>query len=260
MTSRFLLFLVRGSPAKLLLTRPSDKVRKYYYSYSVINVLTYYLYIKHCKETSTESLLGRIFELNLADLNKDEDQSFRKLKFRVEDVQGTTAVTNFYGMSLTRDKLCSLIKKWQSLIEASVDVTTTDGYRLRVFAIGFTKKQSNQEKKTCYAKSSQYRAIRKKMVDIITENAQSGDLRALVQKIIPGAIGAQIEKAVQSIFPMKDVYLHKIKMLKSPKFDLTKLMEVHTASAEEAGAKVDRPEAAENPTAQSGLVGSGGRL
>jgi len=212
------------------------------------------------QKTSTECLLGRIVEFNLADLNKDEDQAFRKLKFRVEDVQGSTAVTNFYGMSLTRDKLCSLIKKWQTLIEASVDVTTTDGYRLRMFCVGFTKKQANQEKKTCYAQGSQVRAIRKKMVDIMTENAQSGDLRSLVQKIVPGSIGQQIEKAVQSIFPMKDIYVQKIKMLKSPKFDLTKLMEVHTVSAEEAGAKVDRPEAALNPTAETGLVGSGGRL
>jgi small subunit ribosomal protein S3Ae len=97
-------------------------------------------------------------------------------------------------------------------------------------------------------------------VDIMTENAQSGDLRQLFQKIIPGAIGQQIEKSVQSIFPMKDVFVHKIKMLKSPKFDLTKLMEVHTVSEADASAKVDRPEAALNPTAETGLVGSGGRL
>ncbi len=211
------------------------------------------------QKTSTECLLGRIIEFNLADLNKDEDQSYRKLKFRVEDVQGSTAVTNFYGMSITRDKFCSLIKKWQTLIEASVDVTTTDGYKLRLFAVGFTKKQANQEKKTCYAKASQQRAVRKKMVDIMTENAEAGDLRALVKKIIPGSIGQQIEKSVQAIFPMKDVYVYKMKMLKSPKFDLTKLMEVHTAGEGDAGAKVDRPEAAD-PAVAAGLAGSGGRL
>merc|ERR1719476_13099 len=69
-------------------------------------------------------------------------------------------------MELTRDKQCSIIKKWQSKIEAHVDCTTTDGYKLRLFCVGFTKRRQNQVKKTTYAQSTQIRAIRKKMTDI----------------------------------------------------------------------------------------------
>ena len=54
-------------------------------------------------------------------------------------------------------------RKWQTLIEAHVDVKTTDGYLLRLFAIGFTKKRPNQVKKTTYAKAAQIREIRKKV-------------------------------------------------------------------------------------------------
>lgn len=209
----------------------------------------------HGQKTSSAALMGRVFEFCLADLNNDEQQSFRKMKFRCEDVQGSTVMTNFYGMSFTRDKLCSLIKKWQTLIEANVDVVTTDGYKLRLFCIGFTKKQDNQEKKTCYAQSSQIRAIRKKMVTIMAEEANKSDLKELIQKLIPGAIGKSIEKQCQAIFPLKDVYVMKAKMLKMPKFDLTKLMEVHTASADDAGMKVDR-----EAEKEKSMAGSGGRL
>ena len=187
-------------------------------------------------------------------------QGFRKIKLCAEEVQGTSVLTNFHGMDLTRDKLCSLIKKWQTLIEASVDVRTTDGYYLRMFCIGFTKKQEHQVKQTCYAKASQIRAVRRKMCDIMSEEASKADLKELVLKLIPDSIATDISKACQSIFPMQNVYVRKVKMLKKPKFDLVKLMEMHQDSGnvgEDTGAPVTRPD--EVPAVES-MAGSGGRL
>ncbi|WAQ98865.1 RS3A-like protein [Mya arenaria] len=103
---------------------------------------------------ASDGLKGRVFEVSLADLQNDEI-TFRKFKLIAEDVQARNVLTNFHGMDLTRDKLCSMVKKWQSLIEAHVDVKTTDGFLLRMFAIGFTKKKPYQVKKTCYAQHAQ---------------------------------------------------------------------------------------------------------
>ena len=72
----------------------------------------------------------------MADLQNDEDNAHRNIKLCCEDVQGYNVLTNFHGMQLTRDKLCSLIKKWQTLIEANVDVRTTDGTYLSVSLSG----------------------------------------------------------------------------------------------------------------------------
>ena len=62
---------------------------------------------------ATDYLKGRILEVNLADLNKDEDQNYRKIKLQMLDVSGKHCLTNFYGMDMTTDKIRSLVKKWQ---------------------------------------------------------------------------------------------------------------------------------------------------
>jgi len=61
---------------------------------------------------ASEALKGRVFEISLGDLNND-DENYRKMKLRVDEVQGKNCLTNFHGMSFTTDKLRSLVKKWQ---------------------------------------------------------------------------------------------------------------------------------------------------
>jgi len=203
---------------------------------------------------ASEGLKGRVFESSHADLQEDEI-AYRKFKLIAEEVQGRNVLTNFHGMDLTTDKLRSMVKKWQTLIEAHVDVRTTDGYLLRFFAIGFTKKAQNQIKKTCYAQSSQVRAIRKKMTEVITAEVTSSDLREVVNKLIPDSIAKDIEKKCLSIFPLHDVMIRKVKVIMKPKLELPKLMELHgegkttgaATGADGEPMKVDRPEGYEPP-------------
>lgn len=154
-------------------------------------------------ENANDGLKGRIIELSLGDLNKDEENTFRKIQLRVDDIQGKNCLTNFHGMDFTSDKLRSLVRKWQTLIEAHVDVKTTDGYLIRLFCIAFTKKRPNQVKKTTYAKSAQIREIRKKMFEVMIREATSCDLKQLVHKLIPEGIGREIEKSCQGIYPLQ---------------------------------------------------------
>jgi small subunit ribosomal protein S3Ae len=192
-------------------------------------------------KNANDALKGRIFEVSLADLQQDEDHAFRKVKLRVDEVQGKNCLTNFHGLDFTSDKLRSLVRKWQTLIEANVTVKTTDDYLLRLFAIAFTKRRPNQIKKTTYAASSQIRAIRKKMTEIIQKEATSCTLSQLTQKLIPELIGREIEKSTQGIYPLQHVHIRKVKLLKAPKFDLGALLGLHGESTtDDAGQKVDR--------------------
>jgi len=194
---------------------------------------------------ATEELKGRVLEINLADLNQDEDQSFKKIKLCIEEVQGRNCLTDFHGLTLTRDKLCSLIRKWQTMIEAHADVKTTDGFVVRMFVIAFTKRRPDQVKTNCYAQTAQIRKIRRRMVEIMANEVGKVQLRELVKKLIPESIGKEIEKQTQGIFPLKDVHVRKVKLMKKPKFDITKLMELHGDGDGDAGVAMVHEEAEE---------------
>ena len=68
-------------------------------------------------------------------------------------------------------------------------------------------------------------------------------MHGLVKKLIPESIGKEIEKQTQGIFPLKDVLIRKVKIVKKPKFDITKLMEMHADTGDDAGVAMARPEA-----------------
>ena len=76
---------------------------------------------------------------------------------------------------------------------------------------------------------------------------------------MPETLPAEIEKQCSSkIFPIDHCHIRKVKVLKKPKFDLTKLMELHNAATgDDAGVVLDKI-AAKNTV--KALAGAGGRL
>jgi len=180
-----------------------------------------------------DSLRGRVFEISLGDLNQNaHEQAWRKVRVQCEEVKGYDCYTNFYGMDITRDKLCTLVKKWHSTIEAFAQAKTADGYHVRMFCIAFTRRHKRQVKATCYAKNSQQKIIRQKMMEIMVAEAQKCTLRDLFKNFLTDTVTKQITKDCSKIFPLENVLIKKVKVLKKPKFDLTKLMELYQAKTE----------------------------
>ncbi|CAK7308824.1 40S ribosomal protein S3a [Vulpes lagopus] len=96
------------------------------------------------------------------------------------------------------------------------------------------------------------------MMEIMTQEVQTNDLKEVVNKLIPDSIGKDIENACQSIYSLHDVFVRKVKMLKKPKYELEKLMELYgegsnsgKATGDETGAKVERADGYEPPVQES---------
>ena len=181
---------------------------------------------------ANDSLIGRVFEVSLGDLSGSEDSNFRVFKLRTEHVKGKRCLTNFFGMRFTRDKEGSLIKKWQHLITCRHDVKTADGYIVRVTVVGHTKRRQLQIKKTTYAKSSHKAKIRIKMASIVQEAISKCDITDLVKELCIGSIGRRCEKECQAIFPLQNTFVQKVKVLRTPKFDSSRIRDIHNQTRE----------------------------
>jgi len=132
---------------------------------------------------------------------------------------------------MTRDRLCHIVKKWQSTIEAFVDVKTQDGYFMRVFCVAFTQRRKTQLKATCYASFGQKSKIRRKMRELIVEETKSCSLKQVAHKFVDRHIEKRIGKECNRIFPLQNIYLKKVKMLKKPRFDFSRLMDMYSDKA-----------------------------
>ena len=195
---------------------------------------------------ASEQLKGRVVEVNLADLMENEKYGFYNYKFRCEDVNGKDCLMVFHGLKLTTDKLRSIVKKWCSLIETYVDVKTTDNNLIRVFCIGFTARKANQIKKTSYAKTAQVKRIRKVMNATITKEVNTRELTEFIDYLREPKLPKEIINKCQKIFPLDNVYIRKVKILKAAKIDSLKLLDQHQAEVaapapviEEEGEKVE---------------------
>merc|ERR1711913_174938 len=148
---------------------------------------------------SSDSLLGRIFTVNLA----------------VIDIKGNNALTDFEGMVATRDSIYANFKKWHSAIKVTVDVKTKDGYTLRVSGYTFTKRHGRQEKINTYATAVQKRAIRSIMQNELRNIISNSDLMTVMRRLRT-PIFSQLNKACSVIRPVVNSTISKIKVIKRP--------------------------------------------
>ncbi len=152
-------------------------------------------------------LIGRVMEVTLYDLTGDFTMVHVHLYFQIINVEGDKAYTRFKGHELARDYMKSLVRRKSSKIQGIFDVTTSDGYGLRITAVTLTSYR---------CKSSQKRAIRKIMKEIITKHASQVTFDQLIQDMVFGKLSMEIFNEAKKIYPLRKVEIYKSKLLTIP--------------------------------------------
>jgi small subunit ribosomal protein S3Ae len=152
-------------------------------------------------------LLGRNVETTVGELTNDMTKNNTKVVLRISNVVGDTATTDLMGHELTTDYIRSIVKRQTSRIDANVEVKTKDGYIIRVKPTCFTIKR---------ARSSQMKAIRELMVEIVKRRAAESDFETFMQEAILGRLSAAIYRQAKFIYPLRRVEIRKTEVESMP--------------------------------------------
>lgn len=171
-----------------------------------------------------QKLLGRVIDATLYDITDDFAHQYLKMYFQIIDVDGRTAKTIFKGHEYARDYLRSLVRRRTTRIDGIFNVTTKDNYKLRVSACAFTLTR---------IKTSQERAIRAIMKEVIERKANELTFEQFVQEAVLGKIASDIYNEAKKIAPLRHVGIRKSKLLSRPPIEPVETSKEEAAKVEE---------------------------
>lgn len=185
------------------------------------------------------SLIGRIAEVTVQDINGDFSKMHIKLRLKVNDVRGTEAHTYFIGHDMSSDYVRRMTRRRKSKIDMVVDVKTRDEFIIRLKPLAISGNR---------VRSSQQAQIRHIVHNVLTEFCSQRPLDEIVKAIISGQLSKIAATACKPIHPLQRVEIQKSQILKAgfiPEIPDTPEggEPIQTAAAPEAGAPVPEPEA-----------------
>jgi small subunit ribosomal protein S3Ae len=154
-----------------------------------------------------QRLIGRVAEATLYDITGDFSHQNLKMFFQVTAIEGKTARTVFKGHEYSRDYLRSLVRRRTTKVDGLFNLTTKDGYKLRIAVSALTLSR---------IKTSQEKTIRQIMTSIIKQKAAALTLDQFVQEMVLGKIASDIYNESKQIVPLRHVGIRKSKLIGTP--------------------------------------------
>ncbi len=154
-----------------------------------------------------EQLIGRVVEATLYDITSDFSHQYLKMFFQINEIDGKTALTLFKGHEYSRDYLRSLVRRRTTKVDGLFNLTTKDGYKLRVAVSALTLSR---------IKTSQEKLIRNMMEETINEKAAALTLDQFVQEMVLGKIASDVYNKAKKVAPLRHVGIRKSKLLAQP--------------------------------------------
>ena len=157
---------------------------------------------------SPDGVMGRVTEATVQDLTGDFSKMHIKIKFKVHSVSGLDAHTTFFGHDLTSDYVRRLTRRKRTKTDAVVDVTTKDGWEIRVKPMAVSEQR---------IQASQETAIRNIMGDEIKRVSAEVTIGEFVRMLIMGDLAKKVSDASKIIVPIKRIEIRRSEVTRTGK-------------------------------------------
>ena len=161
---------------------------------------------------SEDSMIGRTIEVTLYDITEDFSKQHIKLHFQVVSLKQKKAETIFKGHEYTRDYLRSLVRRGSTRIDGIFNLTTKDGYGLRISVVAFSITR---------IRKTQILSIKNTIKRVLNEKGEILNFDQFVQEAVLGKIASDIYNEAKKIIPVRHVGIRKSKVISFPTKETT---------------------------------------
>jgi small subunit ribosomal protein S3Ae len=152
-------------------------------------------------------LQGRIISVALQDITGDFSKMHIKLNLRITRVAGFDAHTEFVGHDLTSDYIRRLTRRKHSKMDGVFMARTKDGYTVKVKPMAITEKR---------IQTSQQKAIRHLMSNVVSTAAGKQTLGELVKDVLSGDMAKNIFKECKPVYPIRKIEIRRTEITVFP--------------------------------------------
>ncbi|MEE2748203.1 MAG: SAP domain-containing protein [Candidatus Thermoplasmatota archaeon] len=151
-----------------------------------------------------ELLIGRMYEITQQEVDGDFSKMNVKLKFRVTEIVGQDAITEFAGHEVLKDHVRRQVRRYRGKVDDVIDAITEDGYYVRIKPFLITQGR---------VKTSQKQGIRDACREVVLQTAARNTWIALQKQILSGELEQLLEKAARKVASVKIIMIRKSQLI-----------------------------------------------
>lgn len=199
--------MAKGAAARAAARRQRDKWKsKRWYSIRAPRNPWSFKVIGETMAEEEEMLVGRHYEILQYELDGDFSKMNVKVKFRISEVIGSDALTEYIGHELLKDHIRRQVRRERGKIDDTIDLVTKDGYYIRVKPMMISRNR---------IKASQKQEMRTQARDLIIKFGATTTWIDMQKATLDGTLETQIREAVSKIQPVRDVMIRRTQLIQS---------------------------------------------